>query len=154
MAVELCWEHDADSQADTDTMNLEKGLTIGEVARRAGVNVETIRYYQRKGLLVTPDKPVSGYRRYPPGMVAHIQFIKRAQRVGFSLNDIQMLLSLGTGRCSDVQSLARRKLQDIDEQLHHLQQMRTTLGMLVDRCTESLDDEQRCALLEALLHAD
>ena len=135
-------------------MDLKQGLTIGEIARRAGVNVETIRYYRRKGLLATPDKPASGYRRYPPDMVAHIHFIKRAQRVGFTLSDIQTLLSLGTGRCSDVQSLARRKLRDIDEQLHHLQQMHDTLEILVDRCTESLDDEQRCALLEALLHAD
>ncbi len=135
-------------------MKQQQGLTIGEIARRAEVNVETIRYYQRKGLIGIPDKPTRGYRRYPADSVALIRFIKRAQRVGFSLAEIRTLLSLGSGRCSDIQTLARRKLEEIDQQLQRLQQMRDTLGVLVDRCTGSLDHEQRCALLDTLLQSD
>ena len=67
-------------------------LTIGRVAKLAGVSVETIRYYQRRGLLTEPDKPHMGYRRYPADIVKHIRFIKRAQALGFSLQEIIELL--------------------------------------------------------------
>ena len=70
-------------------------LTIGRLAQSAGVNVETIRYYQRVGLLKEPEKPAYGYRHYPPDTVARIRFIKRAQQLGFTLEEISELLSLG-----------------------------------------------------------
>ena len=74
-------------------------MTIGNLAKAAGVNVETIRYYQRIGLVDEPDKPAQGYRRYPASIIDRIRFIKRAQELGFRLNEIIDLLSLNDGNC-------------------------------------------------------
>src|SRR5258707_15890276 len=86
-------------------------LTIGRVAAAAGVNVETIRYYQRRGLLEEPAKPLGGYRNYPTEMVKRIRFIKRAQALGFTLEDVAGLLQLNdTDACAKTRHLAARKL--------------------------------------------
>lgn len=110
-------------------------LTIGRVAKLAGVNVETIRYYQRRGLLAEPDKPHMGYRRYPSDIVKHIRFIKRAQALGFTLEEITELLRLEEARaCAETRALAAHKMQLINLKLKDLASMRKALAGLVQQC--------------------
>ena len=97
--------------------NLEN-LTIGVFAKAAGVNVETIRFYQRKGLLLEPDKPYGSIRRYGEADVTRVRFVKSAQRLGFSLDEIAELLRLEDGtHCEEASSLAEHKLQDVREKM-------------------------------------
>ncbi|RCX57479.1 MerR family transcriptional regulator [Escherichia coli] len=98
--------------------NLEN-LTIGVFAKAAGVNVETIRFYQRKGLLREPDKPYGSIRRYGEADVVRVKFVKSAQRLGFSLDEIAELLRLDDGtHCEEASSLAEHKLKDVREACH------------------------------------
>ncbi len=114
--------------------NLEN-LTIGAFARAAGVNVETIRFYQRKGLLAEPDKPYGSIRRYGVADVTRVQFVKSAQRLGFSLDEIAELLRLEDGtHCEEASSLAEHKLKNVREKLAHLTSMETVLSQLVCAC--------------------
>jgi MerR family mercuric resistance operon transcriptional regulator len=92
-------------------------LTIGKLAKQAEVTVETIRYYQRIGMLDEPGKPGSSYRHYPSNAIARIRFIKRAQQAGFALKEIAELLSLDGTRCADVRKIAEQKCQQIDAQI-------------------------------------
>jgi len=124
-------------------------LTIGKLAEQAGVTIETIRYYQRKGLLREPDKPFSGYRQYPRDAIARIRFIKRAQQCGFTLREIAELLSLDSGHCEDVRKMAELKRQQIDAQIHDLTALLDVLDRLVEGCREDSSTEQ-CSLIEAL----
>jgi len=124
-------------------------LTIGKLAHSAGVNVETIRYYQRVGLLEEPAKPAWGYRHYPAETVARIRFIKRAQQLGFTLKEISELLSLGDGHCTDVQTLAEQKRDKIDQQISDLQAMRQVLTHLVEAC-QSNRSSDHCSVIDAL----
>ena len=125
-------------------------LTIGRVAKLAGVNVETIRYYQRRRLLAEPTKPHTGFRRYAPNIVDHIRFIKRSQALGFTLAEISDLSRLEKARsCEATQALATRKLQLIDRKLTALTAMRETLSALVQQC-EPKQPSKRCAILQAL----
>ena len=111
-------------------------LTIGRLARAAGVNVETIRYYQRRGLLRTPRRPPGGVRVYPADSLEQLHFIKRAQQLGFSLRDIRELLALGSGRCGESRRLAEAHLQSIEQRLHDLRRMRASLSRLIRRCQQ------------------
>lgn len=114
---------------------MAKEVTIGGVAKLAGVNVETIRYYQRRGLIAQPDKPHMGYRRYPADIVKHIRFIKRAQALGFTLNEVAALLRLEEARaCAKTRALAVRKIDMIDQKLTGLTAMREALASLVQQC--------------------
>ena len=107
-------------------------LTIGKVAKLAAVNVETIRYYQRRGLLAEPDKPYMGYRRYPADSVKHIRFIKRAQALGFTLNEVAVLMELEEARaCGKTRALARDKIDAIDQKLAGLTSIRKARAALV-----------------------
>ena len=124
-------------------------LTIGALARAANVNVETIRYYQRVGLIKEPRKPPSGYRHYPDESVARIRFIKRAQQLGFSLQEIAQLLQLGDGRCADVRQRAEEKREQIDKQIQDLTKLRTTLDSLIQACQKG-KDEQPCPIVQTL----
>ena len=109
--------------------------TIGKIAKLAGVNVETIRYYQRRGLLSEPEKPHRGYRRYPVDIVKHIRFIKRAQALGFTLNEVAVLMELEEARaCGVTRRLALDKIKAIDQKLAGLASMRKALAALVQRC--------------------
>ena len=95
---------------------MENGLRIGEVAARAGVNVQTLRFYERRGLLQEPPRRPSGYREYPPESVRLIRFVKRAQQLGFSLDEVHELLQLRMGRraaCADVKHAAEEKLDAV-----------------------------------------
>ena len=97
-------------------MNIPETLTIGAFAKAAGVNVETIRFYQRKGLLPEPDKPYGSIRRYGETDVTRVRFVKSAQRLGFSLDEIAELLRLEDGtHCEEASSLAEHKLKDVRE---------------------------------------
>ena len=110
-------------------------LTIGAFARAAAVIVETIRFYQRKGLLPEPDKPYGSIRRYGEADVTRVRFVKSAQRLGFSLDEIAELLRLDDGtHCDEASHLAEHKLQDVREKMADLARMEAVLSELVCAC--------------------
>jgi MerR family transcriptional regulator, mercuric resistance operon regulatory protein len=112
-------------------------LTIGKLAQRAGVNIQTIRYYQRRGLMEEPRKPLGGYRRYPASMAKRLHFIKRAQHLGFTLEEVKNLLLLEDGQnCRETRLLAERKLAVIQQRIDDLVCMRRTLRQLIAECGE------------------
>lgn len=121
-------------------------LTIGQLAKNAGITVETIRYYQRKGLLKQPDKPFSGYRHYPVGAITRLKFIKASQQAGFTLKEILELLSLDDSHCGEIRKLAMQKRQQIDRQIANLIALRNELDALIENCPV---DEMtgRCSLI-------
>ncbi len=124
-------------------------LTIGKLAIQAEVTIETIRYYQRIGLLAEPEKPSNGYRLYTSDATNRIRFIKRAQQAGFTLKEIAELLSFDGSHCSDVQKIAEHKCQQIDTQIKDLTALRNVLDSLVKRCQADASTE-RCSLIDAL----
>ena len=128
-------------------------LTIGVLADAAGVNVETIRFYQRKGLMQEPDRPLGGIRRYGKADLARVRFIKSAQRLGFSLDEIGELLKLEDGsHCTEARAQAERKLADVRERLADLRRIEVVLQDLVQRCCAA-QGEVRCPLIHTLQEA-
>ncbi len=127
-------------------------LTIGKLAKQAEVNIETIRYYERRGLIPRPPRRESGYRQYNEDTVTRIQFIKRAKELGFSLREILELLSLrldpGT-TCGDVKKRAEIKIADIEEKIRTLQGMKKALMNLTVEC-KGRGPVSECPILEAL----
>lgn len=126
-------------------------LRIGEVANRAEVNIQTLRYYERRGLLEAPRRTASGYREYPSEAVRLIRFIKRAQELGFTLNEIEELIALRDAKGRDrngVRALAETKMRDIDTKMAQLQAMRSALLTLVESC--ACRGTPSCPILEAL----
>jgi len=114
---------------------MSEELPIGQLAKAAGVNIETIRYYQRRGLVVQPSKPLGGYRRYAFSAVARVRFIKRAQQLGFTLEEIGELLRLEDGQnCRETRLLAEYKLAAIEKRIADLTRMRRTLKDLIAEC--------------------
>lgn len=110
-------------------------LTIGKLAETAGVSVETIRYYQRRGLLNEPPKPLGGHRRYGLEQARRVRFIKRAQALGFTLDEVGALLTLdAVCACAETRSLAARKLVLIEQKIADLAAMRHVLTGLVQQC--------------------
>lgn len=125
-------------------------LTIGQLAERAGVNVETVRYYQRRGLVDEPAKPLGGIRRYAEAHARRIRFIKHAQKLGFALEEVADLLALEDGRhCREAERIGARKLASVRERLTQLRRIERLLSALVDRC-HSNTREVRCPLIAAL----
>ncbi len=128
-------------------------LTIGRVARQAGVGTETVRFYERRGLIAQPPKPQSGgYRVYPLEVVRRIRFIRDAQALGFSLAEIEELLDLRTddrADCADVRSRAEAKLEEVREKIARLRTMAGALEMLIAACPGA-GTVQGCTILEAL----
>ena len=124
--------------------------TISEMAKAAGVNTETVRYYERIGLIEQPDKPPQGYRRYPPTTLKRIRFIKRAQELGFSLEEISHLLALGDYPCDEVQSMAVQKLAGIRARIADLNRLESVLDNLLNQCTAN-PDQTHCPIIESLL---
>jgi len=127
-------------------------LSIGQVARRAGVGVETVRFYEREGLLEEPARRASGYRQYPEEGVKHIRFIKRAQQLGFSLKEIAELLTLrvdGQTECSQVKERAAAKLAEVERKIVELRRMRQALLHVTSLCAGE-GPKCRCPLLDAL----
>ncbi len=125
-------------------------LTIGRLAEVAGVNIETIRYYQRRGLLDEPLKPLGGHRRYAPEQAKRVRFIKRAQALGFTLDEVGALLSLDAARaCGETRALAVRKLDLIDRKMTDLSAMRQALGSLAQQC-DAGDSHASCPIIDVL----
>ena len=128
------------------------GMTIGKAAKMAGVGVETLRFYEREGLIDTPRRTASGYRLYPADVVRRVRFIRRAKDLGFSLKEIADLLALRldpNSSCADVRRKARAKIADIEERIRALESMREALVRLADRCTSD-GPSSGCPILEEL----
>lgn len=127
-------------------------LTVGALADAAGVNVETVRFYQRKGLMPKPQRPAGGIRRYGQADLARLEFIKAGQRLGFSLDEVSELLKLEDGtHCDEARRLAERKLRDVREKLAHLRRIQFALSQLVGRCG-SARGAMKCPLIASLRH--
>ena len=125
-------------------------LTIGTLATAAAVNVETIRFYQRKALMREPQRAYGSVRRYGEADLCRVRFIKSAQRLGFSLDEIAQLLTLDDGaHCAAAMEQAQHKLLDVRAKLADLQRMEATLADLVQRCTNA-QGSVHCPLIASL----
>jgi MerR family mercuric resistance operon transcriptional regulator len=130
----------------------DRNLTIGRLARIGGVNLETVRYYEREGLLPKPPRSASGYRMFPADAARRLRFIKRAQELGFSLSEIRELLSLrmkSGGRHDVVRSRAGAKIVEIDKKIRALQRMKHALRTLTDQC-DACAPNSACPILASL----
>lgn len=131
-------------------INPTNGFTIGNLAAAAGINLETIRFYQRKGLMRAPNRPLGSVRRYGAPDLGRVRFIKSAQRLGFSLDEIAQLLELEDGtHCNEARGRAQQKLVEVRAKLADLQNMETVLADLVNRCRAARGNI-RCPLIETL----
>ncbi len=127
-------------------------MTIGQLAQQLSINIETIRYYERQGLITSPPRNPSGYREYSDQDMKRIQFILRAKDLGFSLKEILDLLSLkvdNNSTCRDVKRRAEEKLVGVEEKIHHLQSMKSALNQLIDSCSGTGPGSD-CPILSAL----
>jgi len=127
-------------------------MKIGEVATQSNVGIETIRYYEREGLLAEPERRPSGYRQYDQSVVSRLQFIRRTKELGFTLAEIKELLGLwfdANTRCEHVREKATRKITDIEEKIRSLQKMKRSLRKVIDEC-ESRNAVEDCPLLDGL----
>ena len=123
-----------------------------QVAQRAGVNTQTLRYYERRGLLPDPPRTAAGYRAYRPEAVRIVRFVKRAQELGFSLTEIEMLLHLADGgpeSCDAARHLAEKKVANLDSKIAILNGMRVSLTRLIGTCARPRH-ERDCPLLDSL----
>ncbi|MEB0136845.1 Hg(II)-responsive transcriptional regulator [Actimicrobium sp. CCC2.4] len=128
-------------------------LTIGKLAEAAKVHIETIRYYQRRGLLDEPAKPPGGHRRYSAEQAKRVRFIKRAQALGFTLAEVGTLLTLDeVCACTETRALAAHKLELIDQKMAELVAMRQVLGGLVQQC-DAGDSGADCPIIDVLVGA-
>jgi MerR family mercuric resistance operon transcriptional regulator len=128
-------------------------LTIGTLANAAGVNVETIRFYQRRGLLPQPDRPLGGIRRYGDPDLTRVRFVKAAQRLGFTLDEVAELLKLEDGtHCGEARRLAEDRLRDVRERLANLRRIESALRQLVARCS-SARGSIKCPFIASLQQA-
>lgn len=129
----------------------QESFTIGVLARRAGVNVETIRFYQRRGLLTKPDRPIKGVRRYAERDVQRVRFIKQGQKLGFSLDELTELLCLEDGQhCREAREIALKKLSSIQERIEGLRTMEKALSDLAESCFQNTCAVS-CPIILALL---
>lgn len=127
-------------------------ISIGRLAQRAGVGIDTIRYYEREGLLPEPPRLASGYRRYAPDALLRLRFIRRAKALGFTLPEVAELLGLSQRRGSDargVKAAASAKLSRVEQQIRDLQRMRRGLKQLIDACPGHVE-LAACPILKAL----
>jgi MerR family copper efflux transcriptional regulator len=127
-------------------------ITIGAVARRAGVGIDTIRYYEREGLLPQPQRRASGYRDYGLDAVERLRFIRRAKDLGFTLEGIRELLALSTDRERGVKSVKQRaeaRLGEVEQRIRELQRMKRGLKQLIDACPGH-GPLEHCPILRAL----
>jgi MerR family mercuric resistance operon transcriptional regulator len=144
---------------DFDTQQRRRemsGLTIGRVARETGVGIETLRFYEREGLIAEPARRPSGYRDYGPAVIQRVGFIRRAKELGFSLREIAELLSLRVDEertCADVYALARDKISDIERRIAELRRMKKALASLAAACTGA-GPTGECPILDELERQD
>ncbi len=140
---------------NNNTKEKYDGITtykIGEVAGRAGVNKETVRYYEKRGLIPEPDRRRSGYRIFTKRHIDQIKFIKRAQELGFTLSEIKELLELrldGSISCEHVRKKAESKRAEVQEKINDLKGIKTVLGDLIESCKADGTTEE-CVILNAL----
>jgi len=123
--------------------------TISKAAKLAGVGIETIRYYQRRGLIEEPTKPFHGYRHYSPQTISQIRFIKRAQELGFTLKEIETLILLGEQQCSETRELADEKLKIVQHKIRDLESIEGTLRGLIQHC-ELRKDNETCPIIYSI----
>ena len=129
-----------------------KSLTIGRLAREAGINLETVRYYERRGLLPKPPRTASGYRLFPADTTVRLRFIRRAQELGFSLKEIRELLTLRLSSrttSSEIRKRAEAKIADIEQKIKTLEAMRKSLRKLTSSCA-GCGPISECPILEGL----
>lgn len=132
------------------TDKTDTGQTIGGIARAAGVHVETVRYYERIGLLVRPPRVQSRFRRYPAEALQRVRFIKRAQWLGFSLDEVAMFLELADkGGCNTTRALGEKKLALLRRKLEELAGVKMALETLLSACASNRG--ARCPLIDSLL---
>lgn len=127
-------------------------LKIGQVAERGGVNLQTIRYYEREGLLPEPPRLQSGYRMFPDNTVRRVRFIKRAQDLGFTLAEIKDLLALRIDHQrnrAEVREMAQAKMSDIEQKIRTLRNMKRVLQELTERCS-GCGPSSECPILESI----
>ena len=125
-------------------------LTIGELARLSDVHIETIRFYQRRGLLAKPIRPATGIRHYGDAEIARIKFIRSAQNLGFSLDEITTLLTLEDGaQCNEASRIAQQKLSEVRSKLAHLRRMEKILSELLGECNKT-KGQVYCPLISSL----
>lgn len=130
-------------------------LTIGRMAEQAGVGIDTVRFYERRGLLPEPRRTAAGYRLYGKDSINRIRFVRRAKRLGFTLDEIENLLKLQDqgGRKSEVKEITTRKLQQIDAKIADLSRMRTVLETLATECS-GRGNVSSCPIIEAISGED
>jgi len=127
-------------------------FTIGQVAERSGIGIETVRFYERKGLIADPPRTDSGYRQYPEDVVVRLRFIRRAKELGFALKEILELLSLRVNpdtTCVDVRKQTEFKISDVEEKIRALRRIKTALKKLAASCVGT-GPASECPILEAL----
>ncbi|MBS0342898.1 MAG: MerR family DNA-binding protein [Proteobacteria bacterium] len=126
-------------------------MTIGQLAAAAAVNVETVRYYQRRGLLAMPERTTGSIARYAPATLTRLRFIRRSQALGFSLDDVQALLSLDDGQaCAKARRIGEHKLADVQQRIRTLQTLEAALKDLVGQCSVA-QGKVACPLIETLM---
>ncbi len=128
------------------------GLTIGKLAKKAGVGIETVRFYERQGLIAEPPRTASNYRLYPENDANRLRFIKKAKNLGFTLNEIKELLSLRhdpKASKADAKHRTLKKIEDIQQKIHDLSRMKEALESLAEAC-DGHGPTSECPILEAL----
>lgn len=129
-------------------------MKIGEVARRSGISIETIRYYEREELLQEPERRPSGYRLYDEATLERLEYIRRAKELGFTLSEIRELLELSFTRqtcCDHIRQRAEAKRNDIEDKIRNLQKMRRLLNAILERC-KTPDFAKDCPLVHKTKH--
>ena len=132
-------------------MQPQSGILRAQLARRTGCNLETVRYYEKVGLLPAPARNANGYRVYSPELVQRLQFILRARDLGYAMDDIRSLLSLtdtGAQTCAEVMARTELHLEDVRRRIADLQKIEAALATTLDKCTG--DDVAECPILDAL----
>lgn len=123
---------------------------IGQLAAKAKLNIETIRYYERTDLIKRPSKPTSGYRQYSDDILQRLLFIKRSKLLGFTLKEIKSLLILSDGKCNDVKEVAQNKLIHIQSNIHDLQLLAKALTKLIKECNDN-NNQSHCPIIKSLI---
>ena len=132
-------------------MQRQERFTIGRLAKSAQVGIQTVRFYERKGLLTQPGRQSPGYRQYNADHLARIRFIKRAQQLGFSLKEVKALLEINAlprATCAQVKEKANRKLEEIVSKIRDLQRMKLSLERLAKACNRSKPAVAQCRVLD------
>jgi Hg(II)-responsive transcriptional regulator len=130
-------------------------FTVGALANNAGVNVETVRYYEKIGLMPKPKRKESRYRVYDESDLARLKFIFRAKQLGFTLKEIKELLELrieSKATCGDIKNLSSRKIEDIEQRINDLQNIKKVLTKLIHQCVNEELSSEECPILEAIEH--